>query len=208
MRKNINSLAFLIVCLIAFSAYSTPSDHRRLLKTQFPYGLLGDDYGILTVNDLALNACIFKPESFPPPDFISPYEYWQCFDTKSISLSCGSSGVPDEHEGMMGLVIVRAFANQVKHRYIEHRPWPIDECRSLLKRLTALMKNSRNACISGSFIYSEVNKAGVKTSNWIFDRFKTSKGCLGQPCDFNEKIKKTHCPNLQASLPVSELLWK
>lgn len=38
-------------------ARGSTSDHLTELKSKYPYGLLSDDYGVLTLNDLALNAC-------------------------------------------------------------------------------------------------------------------------------------------------------
>lgn len=40
--------------------------HLDKLKSMFPNGLLSDDYGVLTQNDLALNACRLKPPPFIP----------------------------------------------------------------------------------------------------------------------------------------------
>ena len=112
-------------------------------------------------------------------------------------MKCGSSGVLDEIEGIMGLVVVKASDNQNKYRYIERRPIPIRECRSFLKELKLLLKGTSHVCISGSFINDETKKVKDKTSSWLFERLKTSKGCFGRGCDFTEKIRKENCPDLK-----------
>jgi hypothetical protein len=179
-QKLVTFSVFLLSFLLAIPAFGTSSDHLQTLRSKYPYGLLSDDFGILTLNDLALNACYFKPEPFPPVDFTSTYEYWQCFESRTISLSCDSNGVPDEHEGIMGLVVVDAFTDGVKHEYIERRPWKIRDCKDTLKNIATLTKGTSHVCISGSFIETETDKAGKKTASWLFDRFKTRKGCEGR----------------------------
>ncbi len=195
-NKVRNSIIALICCLCPIWSWGTHYEHLSALRSKFPYGLLGDDYGILGMSDLAINACRLKAEPFPPKPFVSPYEYWKCFERKSISLKCASSGVPDQHEGVMGLVTVKASADHVIHDYMERRPWPIRECRSFLKDLTLIMDGQRYVCISGSFIENEIDKTGKKTTSWLFERLKTSKGCEGRGCDFTKEIKKDYCPEL------------
>ncbi|MBI3555462.1 MAG: hypothetical protein HY074_04280 [Deltaproteobacteria bacterium] len=199
MREEMRrAKVFLSFCLISGSVFGEASDHLLTLKSEFPYGLLGDDYGILTKSDLAINACHFKPKPYPPEPLIDPYEYWQCFESRSISLNCDSSGIRDDHEGIMGLVVVKTYKNQAKHEYIERRPWPIGECKNFLKDLRLLLTGTSHACISGSFIENETGKTGGKISSWLFERLKTSKGCEGRSCHFTEKIKQEYCSDLKS----------
>lgn len=192
LKKSIFTYTLLLFCLISSSALCGASNHLMILKSKFPHGLLGDDYGILKTRDLAINACRFKPKPFPPDTLTRPNEYWQCFESRSISLSCSSSGVRDDDEGVMGLVVVNAPTGQTNHKYIERRPWPIGECKSFLKDLDLLLKGTLHVCISGSFIEDE-----GKISSWIFERLKTRKGCEGRGCDFTNKMKQEYCPNLR-----------
>lgn len=201
MRKNLilpcALLTFFLLSVLASVAdAASASNHMQMLKSEFPYGLLGDDYGILKVSDLANNACYFKPAPFPPEPFISPYEYWRCFESKNISLRCSSSGVSDEFEGPMGFVVVKVSDKQINYEYMERRPWPIKECRSFLKDLRALLKGTSHACVSGSFIQDEIDSTGHKNSFWLFDRLKTNRGCVGRNCDFTKKIMQENCPNI------------
>ena len=190
-----NCTVFLALLLFTLPVFGLASDHLLALKSKFPHGLLGEDYGILTMGDLAINACYFKPEPFPPSPLSSPYEYWRCYESKRVSLACDSSGIPDKHGGTMGLVVVTAYTDQVKNEYIERRPWPIRECELFLKDLAALAKETSHVCISGSFIEDETGEAGHKTSNWLFERLKTRQGCEGRGCAFTDKIKRDNCPD-------------
>jgi hypothetical protein len=194
MREKMRRLFLSFALVISTIVVGTPLNHSEILKSKFPYGLLGDDYGILTTDDLAINACRFKAQPFPPEAWVTPFEYWQCFDSKSISFDCDSSGVSDEHEGAEGLVVVKASIGITHYEYIERRPWPIRECRNFIKELRVLLKGSPHACISGSYLSDETDKAGRKTSNWLFERLKTRKGCEGRDCEFTEKMRREHCP--------------
>jgi hypothetical protein len=196
MRKKLmNGLSLLALQLVSSFALAAHSDHLEKLRSRFPHGLLGDDYGILAMDDLARNACDVKPRPFPPGSSYYPYEYWQCFESKSVSFDCDSSGIPDPYEGVMGLVVVKASSRRIQHEYIEHRLWPIKECKGFIRDAANLLKGTRYACISGSFIENETGRSGLLTSSWLFERIKTKKGCEGRGCDFSQKFKQDNCPD-------------
>jgi len=196
VQKKLRQTIIILICsLFTTSSWGAHSEHLSSLNSKFPYGLLSDDHGILSISDLAINACRIKAEPFLPRPFVTPYEYWQCFDKKSISLKCSGNGTPDQHEGIMGYVKVKACMGHEVHDYMERRPWPIRECRNFLKDLTRIMNNQRYVCISGSFIENEIDNSGHKTTTWLFERLKTSEGCVGRGCDFTKKIQKEYCPD-------------
>ena len=179
----------------SFISNATPSRHLYELKLRFPYGILTDDYGTLTKNDLAINACLATPIPITPKSH--SYSYWQCFESKRVSFDCESNGVPDEHEGIMALVVVKAATDRILHEYIERRFWPIKDCKRFIKDAAGVLKGTRYACISGSFISKDVYVPEKESMNWTFERIKTQKGCEGRDCDFTKEFKRTHCPNLK-----------
>ena len=91
MWRKIGQLTPTLFFLFSASTLSASTNHLKELNTKFPYGLLGDDYGILTTDDLAINTCRFKPHPFPPETWTTPFEYWQCFESKNIIFECDSS---------------------------------------------------------------------------------------------------------------------
>lgn len=195
-QKIINRSSLLLVSLISVLAFASSNNHLVGLKAKYPYGLLGDDHGILVENDLAINACIAEPKLFNADnDDYHPYEYWQCFESKTISFRCDSNGVPDRHEGVKGLLVAKASINHLQHEYFERRLWPIKDCKDFLKDAKALLKGVRFACISGSFLETEKDHLGNKVTSWVFERVKTKKGCEGHDCDFTKKFKKDSCPD-------------
>lgn len=192
----INIILFSSVC--AFAKSNVANNHLAKLNGKFPYVLLGDDYGILSINDLATNVC--GVESIPfnrDREDYHPSLYWQCFESKTISFNCDSNGIPDKHEGVMGLIVMKASINHIKHEYIERRLWPIKDCKGFLKDANALLKGIQYACISGSFIGKETDQSGHQSTSWIFERIKTKKGCEGHDCQFTKKFKQDNCPNMK-----------
>lgn len=195
MRKILVNI--ILFSLFQFSAaYSASSDHLTKLKSKYPYGLLSDDYGILTLNDLALNACYIKPAPFVPGE-LNPYEYWLCFESKSISPECEDQNFSNE-DGHVGRVAIDAIDHQIVYRFIESRPWGIRSCKNFVKTLKSLIRETSHACISASYIgKEEKNDQGHMERIGIFNRLKTRNGCEGRGCVFNEKIRRDNCPDLK-----------
>ncbi len=194
-QKIVNGSSLLMLALVSVFAFAKMDNHSTELKAKFPYGLLGDDYGILTVNDLAINACDIVPKLFTADNHYDPHEYWQCFKSKTISFDCDSNGIADEHEGVMGLVVVRASTGQEQHEYIERRLWPIKDCRHFLRDAAILLKGTEYACLSGSFNKRILSDPPL--TSWQFERIKTKKGCEGRDCEFTKKFKQDNCPNVK-----------
>jgi hypothetical protein len=196
-QRLINGSFLLMLCLISTFALGAFDNHLAVLKSKFPYGLLGDDYGVLTIDDLAINACDAEPMPFVPDSRHHSYQYWQCFESKNVSFNCSSNRIPDKYEGVMGLVVVRASIHHIQHEYLERRLWPIQDCKDFVKDAAALLKGARHACISGSFIESQMDRSGHQSTSWIFERIKTKKGCEGHDCEFTKKFTQVNCPDVK-----------
>lgn len=197
MRKSLKPLrATFFLFLASGSAFGLPTDHLSEINSKFPYGLLGDDYGVLSVNDLALNACHFKPEPFVS-NLLTPYEYWQCFANESISLSCNPVGSLEDVGGPAARVVVWAHKGQVKYEFFEQRPWSLKSCKNFVRDLRKLMNGTTHSCISASYFGGEVDKSDNKLFTGLLNRFKTRKGCEGEACEFTDKVRREYCPDLK-----------
>ena len=194
-QKIIFCIFFLTSFFFYLIAEANLSRHLDDLKSKFPYGLLTSDYGLLTKYDLAINFCSATPTPFAL-DSIS-YQYWQCFKTKDISINCDYGNTPDEHEGILGLVVIKVTTPQKIHEYIERRLWPVKDCKGLVADAKKILKKTQHACISASFIDKEINVPEKETMSWIFDRIKTKNGCVGRDCDFTKEFKLQNCPKLK-----------
>ncbi len=191
----------LMVCLsflsqISAQALGADSAHLAELKSKFPLGLIGDDYGILTTEDLALNSCRLKPVPFVPGATRS-FEYWICFESKNILPSCYDTRYTNE-EGHLGWVYVDAHNSEMSYSFAEHRAWDIKDCRNFVKTLKKIMKGTSHACVSGSDITKEIkNKKSKYERSGFLHRFKTLKGCEGEECELTKEFKKEYCPQIQ-----------
>jgi len=197
MQKNLKS-RIIIYLLLQFSilVYAADSAHLMELKSKFPYGLLGDDYGILNLSDLALNACRIKPTPLVPGN-THLYEYWICFESKSILPTCDDEGFVYE-DGHVGRVNVEAHNQEMVYQFFESRPWPIKDCRNFVKALKHIIKGTLHTCISAQYISKEKkNEQGQMERLASFRRLKTLKGCEGSECVLTKKFKSEYCPELK-----------
>ena len=82
---NIEYFLFFIFLLIPNYIFAD-STHLQKLNSKYPYALIGNDYELLSEEDLALNGC----EALPSPFSLTStsYPYWQCFETKNTKLFC------------------------------------------------------------------------------------------------------------------------
>jgi hypothetical protein len=164
------------------------TSHLEKLKASYPYGLLGDDHGILTVDDLALNACIADPQ--PVSDEIGAYPYWQCFESENVRVECDHGGEQEPGTPVQALFALVIRIPPHKIEYIAHGIMDLSSCREYEKHWRRLTKGEKHACISGPLIRFDQDKDREYDAHWVFDKFKTRKGCVSYfegHCDIRHK---------------------
>ena len=160
------------------------------LKNEYPIGLLSEDYGILKEKDLVFNSCEYQPQTFPPKPYTTPFHYWQCFSSKTMSLHCEKTGLISNVEGQGALVVLDFFQPHEEFHFIENRPWPLWECRTFIKDLKNISQGESHVCVSASFLNYQSEDAKIRKSNWLFEKMKTKKGCEGRHCNINPLLLK------------------
>ncbi len=150
--------------------------HLQELKELFPYALLTDDFGILNKDDLKINQCIAEPSPFSESNRTS-YPYWQCFDLKDSKMVCEGKKYSADEKSRMTMLVLSGTRNGEHNEFISRRPMKLKTCHFYLHDWVRFTKNEKHVCISGDFISSEINKTGQKKRIWMFDRYKTKKGC-------------------------------
>ena len=174
-KKIIFGLAFLSLFLQSNDVFAE-KEHLEKLKSKYPYGLLGDDYGILKVEDLAINACDRYLRPFSEEES-TPYQYWQCFKVKDATISCEGGGYDEGEHTRLALLVIAAPNKNGYHEYFHDRTMPLNGCKEHVREWKRLVRAESYVCISGSFVNKEKDKAGRWVFHWDFDRFKTKKGC-------------------------------
>ncbi len=150
--------------------------HLYELKKFFPYALLTDDFGILNKDDLKINQCIATPYPFSESSR-SSYPYWQCFDTKNVKMICEGKKYSEEYRSRMTMLVISGGRNGELNEFISRRPMKLNMCRLYQQDWMKFTNGEKHICISGDFIRPEVDIMGKKKLVWIFDRYKTKKGC-------------------------------
>ena len=191
MQKAIKLLFFF--CLIgSFNACSSQQNlHLKQLKESFPYGLIGEDYGILNKEDLAINTCnVEEVEPFPPQD-ISPYPYWQCYSVKDVAVKCDDSDFDEDEGSAMSIFDFQVRSKNGNQYYLTRRAIPMDSCKDLQVKFKKLTENESHVCASGEFWKKDAGSKLNHATTWSFDKFKTKKGCVSYfsgECDLKVQL--------------------
>ncbi len=172
MRKKLILLFFLF---LTGPIFADPT-HLQKLNSKSPYALLGDDFGILNEDDLAINACEASPSLFSLKS--TDYPHWQCFETKTARLFCDGHEYDEDEQAFLTLLVIVGEKNHERQEYLTRRAIHYDDCLSYVKDWRRLLKGEKYVCVSGPFISKkEKNYNGQALYSWIFNSFKTKKGC-------------------------------
>jgi hypothetical protein len=174
-----------IVLILLILSGCSHSSHLQRLNESYPNGRIGDDYGILTRDDLAVNTCNFRGANPSSLEGSAPYPYWQCFFVKDVFISCEEDEQSKEPTLIMG---ISAVGQARHHIYVSRQVMTLNRCLGFKKDLKKLTEHQTHICISGEFIRYEPSDKTV----WVFDKFKTKKGCASywDDCDLKIQIKK------------------
>ena len=175
MRKVTLALLISAICSIPNLAVASAStEHLRRLNAKYPYGLLGEDFDLLTDRDLIANTCQVDPAPFPSS---ANFPYWQCFHTKNVKLECDpEGGIHDPGKPQQVLIVLEIHDELGHQEYLSRRYIDLDDCISYRKEWRKLTRHQSHVCISGSYIHDEL-KSGENVRYWIFDKYKTRAGC-------------------------------
>ncbi len=172
--------------------------HPQQLISQYPYALLTDDYGVLTEDDLKTNSCDATPCPFSEKDTSSPYPYWQCFDLRTANLACEGRKYDFSEKVRVTLLVISGIRDGVLHEYLARRPIPLSSCRLYQKAWRKFVENEKYLCISGEISSIKTDSNGRRRWVWVFDRYKTKKGCdsyFEGECDLKKIIANGQCEN-------------
>ena len=143
---------------------------------KYPYGLLGDDHGLLTEQDLAVNTCDVIPEQFSPTS--KAYPYWQCFNTNQLSVLCENPIYAEDLGTKAVIMAVRAKTGTSIQEYLSSRPISLKRCHGYQRDWQRLSRAEKYACVTGQLNGKGTDNEGAQVIYWIFDKFKTHRGCV------------------------------
>ena len=142
----------------------------------YPYGLIGDDHGLLTEEDLAVNTCNAEVTPFSGKKNMA-YSYWQCFLIKDAKMACDSLGYDSMIKKDLGHMEIKAQGATGIQSFLARDAMEMSECRKWLRLWKQKTLGEKYVCVSGSYGRFSGNQDGRKETDWVFDKFKTRKGC-------------------------------
>ena len=95
--------------------------------------MIGDDFGILNEDDLAINACEATPSPFSLKEFY--YPRWQCFEAKTVHVICHGHGFDESEKIFYTLLAFTGTKNKENHEYLTRRTIPYEACISYAQSL-------------------------------------------------------------------------
>lgn len=146
---------------------------RIKLPPNLDNGLLSPDYGILSKADLEIHA-LYNGSIVPivSDPRSSAQAYWLCFPLRSVKLGCQ---VYDPVENTDGLDVEALDASGTRHIYIFRRG--DISCAPSMRDWKRLIAGESHVCLAGFPTELEKDKKGGSQRYWIFDKFRTKKGC-------------------------------
>jgi len=177
-------LAVFLVCSIFCLGCLGKQD---LLQKKYPFARLTPDYGILNETDLWLSEQNADP--VPLEKNSMAYPYWQCFPTAAFKFLCRSLEA-DDHDSLMADLEIRVQSNDFQfEEFSGRRGIELSGCAEARIEWKKLIEGEQYACISGlapDIENKKLNGKSVRIRGWLYDRFKTRKGCtgwFGDACD-------------------------
>lgn len=175
--------------IILFSHYlygcsSQQVQHTRNLNTVYPYGVIGDDYGILNEDDLAINTCNVKEVEPFSLTVDTSYPYWKCYSAKDVSILCDDPDYDEDEKSLMVILDLEVRSlKEGNHDYLTRRAIRLESCKYFQNQFKKTTVNESHVCVSGEFWKIDKRNDGNSQMIWSFDKFKTKKGCVSYFAD-------------------------
>jgi hypothetical protein len=165
------------------------------LKSRYPYGLIGDDYGLLFLEDMAVNTCNVDVTPFSKEKNLA-YSYWQCFLIKNTKISCEHTEKEPSEPYDTGYLGISARNSNGIQSYLARNAIKMTDCQKRLRAWNKITFGEKYVCLSGSYAMSDNATDGTAETDWVLDKFKTHKGCesFGLGCDFKKPFFGTCIP--------------
>ncbi len=187
--KYLSLLSLGIVVSACAAPYKHPSHLERLLE-RYPFSIIGDDYSLLTEDDLAASSCVARAEPFSLHE-LTAHPYWQCFSLMGSAFECDERE-PNE-DGPSAILAIVLKKHGAIHEYLSRRAIPLEDCKAFAAEWVRLTAQQSHVCASGQFINPRDEALDKKDRAWIFESYKTAKGCdsyFEGGCSLDYKIKQ------------------
>lgn len=167
------------------------SPNLAKLKEKYPHSILGDDHGLLIEDDILTTSCVAGPEPFSQTEFTT-HPYWQCFSLRGSAFECKEDDEEPDPENRFTILAIVLKEKGAIHEYLSRRAISVEFCKAYASEWVRLTSGQEHICISGQFINPSKDTIERKDHSWIFESYKTAKGCdsyFEGGCSLEYKIK-------------------
>jgi len=164
-------ILFLLIVIPSYAA-----EHNQSLV------LLTPDYGILSSKDILRYEQSRNVRPFDPKNS-SNINYWQCFESKNVSINWRSwinDGWTRESDEEVCDIKIIVTLDSATHTYFIRRAAPVEYCVRSKAHWTKLMEKEAHVCLGGEYGPNEKPSSNSNEKSnlyWTFDMIKTHKGC-------------------------------
>ncbi|MBI3556556.1 MAG: hypothetical protein HY074_09860 [Deltaproteobacteria bacterium] len=189
MLKGLTWSFLIHALLLPQAGAASSSKHLDELRKRYPYGLIGDDFGLLNVDDLAVNTCDAEPEPFSEKSIA--YPYWQCFETNKIVFSCKLEDYDESIKKQLAGIEITVSLSDQQISYSSRRAIVLSNCKWFESEWKRVTQNQKHVCLSGPRGSDDEMSGVQKQTNRMFDKFKTQHGCVSYfhgDCDLQYRL--------------------
>lgn len=161
-----------------FFLFSLTALGQSLLRGKYPHGLLTDDFGILSEEDLLHDMKIGDATPYDIKSSVSRYPRWQCFPIKEVMFKYDKWKANDPL-GSSHIIVtmcyfgIEARTGELTHIYIDRRARRLEFCQAKEKEWERLIQGQTHICLNG-----EADHLEGKKKNWTWVKAKTKNGCI------------------------------
>ena len=105
------------------------------------------------------------------------YPYWQGFLVKDAKMECDSLDYDPVIKKETGYMEITALGNGGLQSYLARDAMKMRDCNRWLRIWKNKTRREKYVCLSGSYGAHSGIRNGQKETGWVFDKFKTRKGC-------------------------------
>lgn len=172
--QNIVILATCILIFVLGACALAPK--KANLQQRFPLGMVTNDYGVLSEDDLNFYEMNGQPN--PLGGEITNFAYWICAPTSHIRFKCNDFGRPNDiNEEHLGEPEIFIHDKTKRYHFAGRRAFPIQGCVEKVDLWNALASMQNHLCVSGYQAGPETNSNGLIEFTFVYDRIKSHSGC-------------------------------
>jgi hypothetical protein len=165
------SLTFTLPIFLLNSSFSKP------LRP----GLLTDDFGIVTEQDVEKEAAIIRLPAFVQIPTVFPY--WRCLRPEQVEMSCEDMNAEEPRGNPIAAPRVGFLENGEKYEFYTRRAWGLDACEETLLEWQKTIGSEAVVCISASIdevdesstaapwrriTFGEINRMKSHSGEWSY----------------------------------------